>query len=457
MSAAPSVAVRRLDRLVTGRVRAARNDPLVRNSLFLMLSASATAACGLVFWILVARFYSPSEVGKSTTLLSATLLISYLSLLGFNNTFPRFLARSDRPNEEINTGLSVVGGSAIIISVGFVAAIPLISPRLDFVIHSPAYAVAFVALTAAVALNLITDSVFIAYRSSHYNLLVDGVVQNIIKLAMPLLFVGLGAFGIYLAFGLAATVAALLSVYLMIKRFHFHPKPMISPHVLRELGGYSVGNYAANLFNIAPTFVLPILVFDLRGAAAAGFFYVAFQLANLLNMITYAIMENLLTEGGHGETPIGVLARRSARLQILLIIPAASVVCFLGPYLLELFGGSYRTHATAVLISLVASVPAVAFSSWALTLLRIGGHLRGLIGANAICALVVCGMAAALLDHGLVWVGVALIVGNVIAGAIACVILFCTWNTTPWPVARTASAETPSTRNYRRKCRQRDL
>ncbi len=434
MSPTPPVAVRRLDRLVLGRVRAARNDHLVRNSLFIMLSAGATAALGFVFWILVARTYSPSEVGESTTLLSATLLISYLSLLGFNNTFPRFLARSNRPNEEINTVLSVVGGSAIVISVAYVAAIPLISPRLDFVTHSPAYAVAFVALTAANALNLITDSVFIAYRSSHYNLLVDGVVQSSTKLALPLLFVSLGAFGIYLASGLAATVAVLLSVYLMIKRFSFRPKPMISPHVLRELGGYSVGNYAANLFNLVPAFVLPILVLDLQGSAAAGFFYVAFQLANLLNMITYAIMENLLTEGGHGETPIGVLARRSARLQALLIIPTAAVVCLLGPYLLELFGASYRTHATALLISLVASVPAIAFSSWALTLLKVGGHLRGLIGSNAICALVVCGMAAAFVGHGLVWVGVALIVGNVITGAIACVILVRTWKTTAWPM-----------------------
>jgi len=38
-------------------------DPLYKNAYFLMAREAATAVLGLVFWIVVARFYSPAEVG----------------------------------------------------------------------------------------------------------------------------------------------------------------------------------------------------------------------------------------------------------------------------------------------------------------------------------------------------------------------------------------------------------
>jgi len=408
---------------LASRVSGLRGDPLVANSAYVMLSTASMAGLGFVFWILTARFFSAAQVGEATSLLSATALISYLSLLGFNSTFVRFLPQSTDRNTETNTGFLFVAASALLLSLGYVLAIPLLAPRLDFVHQSIPDAIGFIGLTAAAAVNLVTDSVFIAYRSAKYNLLVDGVVQSGTKVALPAVFIGLGTFGIFLASGAAAVVAVALSIFFLIKRFDYHPELRISGAVIRRVWAYSASNYTANVFNLLPILVLPLLVLDRLGAATAGYYYVAFQVANLFNAIAYAVSQTLLAEGGHGEVAYGRLVRRSAVLQIVIIAPAAGLLCVAGPYLLAIFGPAYRSHASGLLIVLAAAVPAVALNTWTSALLRITKQLQALVWSNVVYAVVVCGLTALWAERGLLWIGVAWLLGNLVSAAIGGVAL----------------------------------
>ena len=76
------------------RIKQHFQDPLYKNSYFLMARAAATAALGLVFWIVVARFYSPAEVGLAAALISATGLLIVFSKLGLGLGLMRYLAKS---------------------------------------------------------------------------------------------------------------------------------------------------------------------------------------------------------------------------------------------------------------------------------------------------------------------------------------------------------------------------
>jgi len=62
-----------------------------RNAVYLMLSSGVTAALGFVFWILAARFYSASDVGLASAIISAAGLLALLSTLGLNYGLIRFL------------------------------------------------------------------------------------------------------------------------------------------------------------------------------------------------------------------------------------------------------------------------------------------------------------------------------------------------------------------------------
>src|SRR6478736_4414991 len=68
------------------RVGDDRRDKIVRNSLLLMIASGLMGVFGFVFWLVVARLYSPAQVGAASSLISAVNLIAYLSLVGLDVT-----------------------------------------------------------------------------------------------------------------------------------------------------------------------------------------------------------------------------------------------------------------------------------------------------------------------------------------------------------------------------------
>jgi len=144
-----------------------RRDHMMRNSLFLMLNSGLQAGFGFAFWIITARLFSTADVGRASALISATTVIAYLALLGLNNTLGRYLPTTDDRNALIGSGLTLVAVFGAVIATGYVYLTPFIAPRLAFVEQSPELTAGFAFLTAAAALNILTDSVFVASRKAN--------------------------------------------------------------------------------------------------------------------------------------------------------------------------------------------------------------------------------------------------------------------------------------------------
>lgn len=64
------------------RVGQVRRRPLHANSVYLIINFGVTAMLGLAFWAMVARLYTPKEVGLGSALRSAVALLSFLCSLG---------------------------------------------------------------------------------------------------------------------------------------------------------------------------------------------------------------------------------------------------------------------------------------------------------------------------------------------------------------------------------------
>ena len=141
-------------------------DSLLRNSFYLTLNTGTQAAIGFVFWVLNARLFSAGQVGIATTIISGATVISLVSLFGVNSTFVRFLPTSQRRDEEINSGVLVVFAIGLLAAALYVGLVPSIVPRLGLIRQSLGFAVGFIVLTAFLAVNIVTDSVFIAFRKA---------------------------------------------------------------------------------------------------------------------------------------------------------------------------------------------------------------------------------------------------------------------------------------------------
>jgi O-antigen/teichoic acid export membrane protein len=395
--------------------RSARQDELLVNSLFLMLSSASTAALGFVFWIVVARLYTAESVGLATSLLSATTVISMLSLLGFGSSFVRFLPKSVNRDREISTGLLAAGATAVLGATVYVALIPEIAPKLDFVRHSGWMTLGFIAMTGFAAVNLLTDSVFVAYRAARFNFYIDGLFQSTSKLVLLLLFTGSGAFGIFSAGGVAASLAVLASVWFLARRFAYRPLLSIDRTALGSAFHFTAASYVASIFNLLPILVVPVIVLGRLDSADAGYYFIAFQITSLLSGVAFAVTQSLLAEVGHAETRLRTLAVRSARILAITIIPPALVLGAGGKWLLLVFGSDYSDRAWQALLVLSLSAPAVAAYGWTVTMLKATGQLRAMIACNVLYALVTIALTAALADKGLVWVALAWLAGNAAA------------------------------------------
>jgi O-antigen/teichoic acid export membrane protein len=397
-------------------------DHLVRNSLYLMISAGIQAVLGFTFWIVMARLFSTEDIGRASSLISATTVIAYFSLFGLNSTLVRFLPTAPNKGPLITAAFILVAGVGSTIGLCYILLTPVLAPRLAFVEHRPALMAGFVLFTAAAAVNLLTDSVFIASRRAGFCALTDGAVGGLSKIVFGITFAGTGAYGLFCVSAGGFVAAAVVSVVLIITVLHWRPSLKEPFLALKPLLKFSGANYVANALNLLPVVVLPLIVLDRLGAQAAAYYFVAFQMATLLYAAVYAVESAFLAEGSQAEADWRAIRRRSRRLAIMLFVPAGGVLVLTAHWVLLAFGSRYSQHGTTSLELLAVAVIPIAASNWSWTVLRLAGRLTALVVSNAVYSSAICGLAWILASHGLVALTAAWPVGATLTAAIATVL-----------------------------------
>jgi O-antigen/teichoic acid export membrane protein len=396
-------------------------DQMIRNSLYLVLSAGLQAVLGFGFWIATVRLFSASDVGRGSSLISAAVTVSYLALLGLNSAFVRYLPTARDPDELITAGLMAVVLSGSVAGLAYVLLIPVIAPRLDAVVHHPLMALGFVLLTSVGAVNVLTDSVFIAARKTAYNALVDGGIGGLAKLGFVVLLAGTGSYGLFCASASAYVAAAVASVILIFAVLAHRPSLHRPLQALRPVFQFSGASYAGSVGNLLPTLVVPLIVLDRLGAPAAGYYFVAFQVANLLYSASFAVEQTFLAEGSQAGADLRDILRRSIRVLAGLCLPASLALVAVAHWLLLIFGPGYSRHGTPPLILLAAAALPLAVNNWLQSLLRLLGNLRAVVLSNAAYAVAICGLAWMLAPHGLTAVAASWPAGTALGAMAAAV------------------------------------
>ena len=146
-------------------------DSLYRNAIYLMLNTGVMAFLGFFFWVINTRLYSTEQVGIATTLISVMTLISSFCILGLDSGLIRYMPTSERKNEMINTSFILVTLMSILISLIYLIFLKTFSPKLLFVRENIVFSLLFILFIVFSSLNIISENVFIAYRSSKYVLI----------------------------------------------------------------------------------------------------------------------------------------------------------------------------------------------------------------------------------------------------------------------------------------------
>ena len=360
-----------------------------------------------MFWVLAARLFTASEVGRAGSLISAAVVCAYLALAGLNTTLVRFLPTAPDPDTLVTAGLLLTGACGAGIGLLYVLLIPLLAPRLAFVGEHPLLAAGFVLLTAAGSVNLLTDSVFIAARKAGYNVFADGLIGGVTKIGSLVILAGTGSYGLFCASASGFVTAGLASVLLIGTALRYRPALRQPARLVRPLLVFSCASYAGNVGNLLPDLIVPLIVLDRLGAPAAAYYYVAFSVVTLLYSAAYAAEQTFLAEGSQAAALPGGLLRRSWRVLLALCLPACAAFILAGHWLLLAFGAGYGRHSTGPLIVLALAGPALAANNWLQALLRLSGRLRAAVLSTTFHAVLTCGLAWLLAPRGLTVLAVA--------------------------------------------------
>lgn len=399
---------------------AIKGDSLYGNSIYLMLSTAVMAFFGFFFWIINARLYTPDQIGIATTLISVMGLISSFSLLGMGNSLIKYLPTSERKNEKINTVITLVGLTAILVSIFYLVFIKSFSPKLLFVQKNLTFSLMFILFIVFSSLNTISESVFIAFRSSKY-VLIKNTILSLAKLSLPFILVTLGAYGIFSSFGIAITIALVFSLMLLLFKFNFKFKPLIDTSIVKKIGRFSFGSYIAGFIGSMPTLVLPILITNSLGANYSAYFYMDMMIASLLYIIPIAVSQSLFAEGSYSETELKTNLKKAIKIISLILIPGILTIVFLGKYILLTFGKEYSSEGIVLLQMLAVSGIFMAINNIGNIIFYIKHRVKLIILVNFIGAITILTLSALLASRNLVGVGAAWMVGQ---GLISVIYLF---------------------------------
>jgi O-antigen/teichoic acid export membrane protein len=312
----------------------AYNDPLFRNSFYMILGRALNMGAGFLFWVLAARLYSVEDVGTATALISSLALVMLLSRLGFDYSLIRFLPTS-HPNQVLTTVLSVTALSTLAICLVYLVLDSLLVTQL---LTKISYALVFVLVAVFNSVTQITGTMFLATRISRAYL-----VQNLLMCLRLLLLFPLMSFrfcGIFLSLGLSYVLASLQAMVTLKKRGIRLQKPAISKPFLKRSIKFSLGNFISNCLNQAPGYLLPIMVLHLVDPGSTAKFYIAFTIGDLAMVIPAALSTSLFVEGSYHQPLKGNLIK-ALGAGYLSLVPCVVIIFLLGKSILGFIDPTY--------------------------------------------------------------------------------------------------------------------
>jgi O-antigen/teichoic acid export membrane protein len=396
-----------------------RQDEMTLNSLYLVMSTGLQAGFGFVFWIMTAHLFSVSDVGKGSALISASSLIGNLSLVGLNVGMGKYLPNARNRDGLISSGLFMVAVCGAVGALLYILLTPFVAPGLAFVEKSLVLTVGFALITSATSVNTLTDVIFIASRKAKYATLVDGVIGGFGKVTLTLVLAGAGAYGLFLASAMGTVLAVIASLLLIFTAMQARLDLRRPLETLKPMLRFSGANYIGNVFNMVPGLVVPVVLLDRLGAESAAYFFVVYQIAQIVYAAAFALEQTFLAEGSRADADMAALRRRSLRLLVLFWVPTAGGIIAVGRWLLLAFGHPYYHYGYTSLIILVLAAGPISANYWFLTILRLAGKLRAIVITNATYAIGTCLFVWVGSYHGLTAVSWGWFLGAAIASCVA--------------------------------------
>ena len=389
---------------------------LERRALLLMTATGANAILGIVFWMVAARVYSPTDVGRGSAILSAATILATLSRLNLDNVYARFLAfAGHRQRSLVFIGYGAIGGLSLLLG----AAYSWLGPG-TVLFGSALEAWLFPLGVALLAVFALQDMILVCVQRAGW-VPIENIAWGLAKLvALILIASSLPTNGIELAWVLP-TVAAVTAVSTYLG---FRPWPLGSADAAAlpgrsDLAKAVSSEYLIGLVSAVAPLVLPLLVVQRLGLDANAYFAMPWLLATALNLLMWNIASIFLVDASREPNSLPNLLGRALRLSLIVAVASGAFVIRAGPWLLSILGPAYAANGVWLLRVAALASPAVAVIIVWCAASRSLGKLRRVVVMQAAIGVSVVGLAFLLIGSiGVVGIGIAYLLANTTAALI---------------------------------------
>jgi O-antigen/teichoic acid export membrane protein len=387
-----------------------------------ILSNLGRTGLGVLFWLVAARAFLPSDVGLAAAAASAMLLCIQLALLGTDwaaiGLYPQYRLS---PAPLFRASLTIVFVSGLCAAGLFLAVASQVLHELSVVATTPFFAVAFVVACALGSALLLADSLSVAmWRPGHI------VVRSVVVGALTL-----SALGAFVVFGSNRSAERLFSCWLIgyagafaLGAFYLNravsswkEKGSSARVGVNRVLSAGLPNYALSLAEQSPGLVMPVVVTELLSPETNAYWYTIWLGAVSVYIVPGAAASALFAEVSDPSERVGRAMRRSLAVGLGFGVLAASLLAALAPRLLALLGDGYAdAGATPLRILVVGVVPLTFFFAY-LALSRATKRFREAVPVAAAGGLLaLSGGTIAGSRHGLIGVACAWLAAQVLMG-----------------------------------------
>ena len=404
-----------------GRAARTRKVPLFRTSYALILTTGVNAVLGLMFWIAAARLYPARTVGLGAGGISALQLVAAVGWVGLQFTLLRYVPVAGYRQRRLITLVYAAGGTAglaagvvFVLTLSSALKVPYIADRTPGALVFCASVVVWVVFALQdAALIGIRRSVLVPIENSLYGLLKLALLVALSSIHDPwtLLGVWVGAAG-------ALTVG--VNAVLFGRLLATDNGPTQLPGA-RSIAAFSAGHSTVALASWAPDFFIPLMVLRYLGDAANAYYYAAWTIGFSARLLVVNMANALTVEAAYAEDSLRGLTRSAARLGIVVLAPAVVVLLVGASLVLRVFGPAY-VAAAGLLRYFALSLPPFAIATMVTTFDRVRERFGVALTITFVGSATAVGLDFVLIPaHGISGAGLAWLVGQCVAAAVALV------------------------------------
>jgi O-antigen/teichoic acid export membrane protein len=392
---------------------AARQSSMFRNAYALMLSTGVSAALGLGFWLVAARYYSVEHVGQGSAAIAAMRLLASITATTMIGAVVRYVPRAGRDTAKLVWRVYAI--SSVVVCAACV--VFLLTLGWWGASYAPLSGLVpgavFTAACVGWAVLTLQEGVLTGLRKSFW-VPVGNAVFSFGKLVLlALLAAAVPALGVFVSWAAAIALSVVPLGWLVFRRLI--PRQEAAdrgrePPRARDIGRFMAGDSVGALFSLAMINLLPVLVAVRFDAAHNAFFYTAYTVGGTMEFMAINMASSLTAHASYDPAQLAAGVRGALRRMTLLLVPVVAVIVVFAPLVLTPFGGDYAAHGTTVLRLLTAAtLPRVVVELY-IGVLRVQGR-TGMLALlqGAMCLSVLGGAAALMGPQGIAGAGTAML------------------------------------------------